>query len=79
VLRDFSFKTATFSMLTNPGRSDLDENKNSDDEENNDQIEILFRHSPCVSARRQSNVETATKRAKNCRDWRRLPELSSRR
>jgi hypothetical protein len=79
VLCDFSLKTPTFSMPANPGRSDLDEQKSCDDGENNEQIEIFFRHCPCVSVRRQSNAETATKRAKNCRDWRRLPEMSSRR
>jgi hypothetical protein len=36
VLCDFAFKTATFSPPADPGRNDLDEQKNSDDGENND-------------------------------------------
>jgi hypothetical protein len=36
VLCDFSLKTATFSTPADPGRSDLDEQKNSDYGENNE-------------------------------------------
>jgi hypothetical protein len=61
---DFAFKTATFSTPTDPGRNNLDEQKNSDDGESNEQIEIFFRHCPCVSTREQSNAETVTKQAK---------------
>ena len=66
-------------MLAHPRRNDLDEQKTCEDGENNKQIKIFFRHCPCVSVKRQSNAETVTKRAKNCRDWRTLPEMSSRR
>jgi hypothetical protein len=44
VLCDFSFKTVTFSTSADPGRNDLDEQKSGDDRENNEQIEIFFRH-----------------------------------
>jgi len=78
VLGDFSFKTATFSMPADAGRNDLDEQKTDEDGENNKQIEIVFRHCPCVSVKRLSNAETATEPAKNGREWRRLPEMSLR-
>jgi hypothetical protein len=69
------------ALLTpsNPFDHDPHEQKTDDDRENNEQIEIFFGHCSCVSVKRQSNAETVTKRAKNCRDWRRRPEMSSRR
>ena len=59
MLCDFSFKTATFSKPADPGRNDLDEQKTDNDRENNDEIEIVVRHCPCVSVRRQSNAGAA--------------------
>ena len=66
-------------MPCDSGPEGPDQQKTDDDRENNDQIEIFFGHCPCVSIKRQSNAETVTKRAKNCRDCRRRPEMSSRR
>jgi len=76
---DFSFQSAALSTPANPGHNDLDEQKTGEDGQNNEQIKIFFRHCPCLSVKRQSNAETVTKGAKNCRDWRRRPEMSSRR
>src|SRR5262249_25151419 len=76
---DFSFQSAALSTPANPGHNDLDEQKTGEDGQNNEQIKIFFRHCPCLSVKRQSNAETVTKGAKNCREWRRRPEMSSRR
>jgi hypothetical protein len=38
------FYAAAFSMLCNSGPEAPDEQKTDDDRENNDQIEIFFRH-----------------------------------
>jgi len=76
MLCDFSFKTATFSKPADPGRNDLDEQKTDNDRENNDEIEIVVRHCPCVSVRRQSNAGAAMKWGKNCGIGDRFPEES---
>src|SRR5262249_32249129 len=51
VLCDFSFQTAALSMLVNPRRNALDDQKTCEDGENNKQIKIFFRHCPCVSVK----------------------------
>jgi hypothetical protein len=65
-------------MPANPGHNDLDEQKTGYDGQNNEQIEIFFRHCPCVSVRGQSNAGTATKWAETCAHVRRFPEKSLR-
>lgn len=52
VLSNFSFQTKALSIPANPRHDDPDEPKPGEDGENDEQIEIFFRHCPCVSIRR---------------------------